>query len=193
MNTESIKYVKDILPLIEQFLQGKKEVSENWVEEFAIWLGTKQIDNSSNDHMGMEFTDVLIGMQLINTSNMLKTRLNKFVVESPFATFMDYQFLYILKEHLEMTKSELISANSMEMSSGIEVIKRLLKNNWVSEKPNPNDGRSKLIMVTNSGEKILKEFNESAQIIYTSFSKDFDYSQKKLTLEVLTRILDNKD
>jgi len=109
---------------LEQYFSVKEESDENWLADFALWLGAVGEKEADRDHGEDEFTDILIGMQLINTSNILKSKMNKFVVDSPFATFLDYQFLFILKEHREMTKSELIFAHKMEMSSGIEVIKK---------------------------------------------------------------------
>ena len=131
-------------------------------------------------------TELLIGMQLVNISNMLKKRLNQFVTESPFATFMDFQFLFILKEHSEMTKSELIHVNNMEMSSGIEVVKRLLKQNWIEEKANPQDKRSKLIRVNTAGEDALLQYKDTALSIYRSYSERLNPMQKEEVLKSLS-------
>ena len=185
MDTMLLDKAGEMLSLIKQYFTEEDASDEHWLTDFAHWLTASQEKENEDIHDVDEFTDVLIGMQLINTSNMLKTKLNKFVAESPFASFLDYQFLYILREHTRMTKSELIFAHNMEMSSGIEVIKRLLKHDWIWERPNPDDGRSKLIMVTEEGERLLSRYGDSARDIYTSFSRDMPKENKKQILQAL--------
>lgn len=178
---------KEIISLMEQYFSGIENCNENWTGDFGYWLQNSLDDEEKIDeHSGGGYSDILIGMQLVKTSNMMRAKLNRFVSDSPFATFLDYQFLYVLNEHSQMTKSELIFAHSMEMSSGIEVVRRLLKQNWIGEKKNPRDRRSKLIMVTESGKKILDQYGDSARAIYTSFSRGFDESRKRQILQVLT-------
>ena len=188
MSTEILNKVKELISLVEQYFSEKNVFNENWLMDFALWLEESQENYADNIHNEDEYADILIGMQLINIANKLKTKLNRFVMGSPFAAFLDYQFLYILKEHGQMTKSELIFLHNMEMSSGIEVIKRLLKQNWIEEKQNPDDGRSKLIMITETGNKLLSLFSDSAREIYTSFSRDFDKSNKRLILQALYQL-----
>ena len=85
-----------------------------------------------------------------------------------------------------MTKSQLIAANSMEMSSGIEVVKRLLGRGWISETSNPKDRRSKLIAITESGSQLVADHAESAASIYNPFSRDLSVDEKIRVLEALS-------
>lgn len=193
MEIENLDYANDIITKLKEFLEPKAEISENWMVEFGNWLNVSLEENKKNNHVDDEYTDIIIGMKLINSSTIVKSILNKFINNSPFASFMDYQFLYILKEHGEMTKSDLISYNYMEMSSGIEVIKRLLKCELINDKINPNDRRSKLIYITSNGGHLIDKYKDAAQDIYTSFSKSLDKSKKNIFLELLSQINLGKD
>ena len=185
MDTRILKSAQELLSLLERYLNEKGGQREDWLTDFVDWLSLTSSEDTNDEHSGAEHIDLVIGMQLISTSNKVRTRLNTFIAGSPFATFLDYQFLFVLKEHGRMTKSELIYAHMMEISSGIEVVKRLLKQNWIYEEPNPDDRRSKLIMVTPEGEALLSGYSDSAREIYTSFSRDLEYPRKRAVLQLL--------
>ncbi len=189
METRTLDYIKELISHLQVFLNDREPDENEWLNSFAGWLRTQQNGaETENAHPEEEMTELLIGMQLVNISNLLKKRMNQFVTESPFASFMDFQFLFILKEHSEMTKSELIHANNMEMSSGIEVVKRLLKQDWIEEKANPDDKRSKLIKVNTAGEEVLLQYKDTALGIYRSYSEGLDKNQKEQVLRSLSLI-----
>lgn len=53
----------------------------------------------------------------------------------------------------------------MEISSGTEVLKRLLKSGFIFETPDPNDGRAKRVALTESGRmQIIQAFNEMHKV-----------------------------
>jgi DNA-binding MarR family transcriptional regulator len=188
MNIEALILLEMLIPHFQEYLRDKSELPDQWMGEFGNWLlNAHQYSTESmkteDDHIG-----ILIGMQLISLSNRLRVLMNKFVSESPFSTFMDYQFLYVVSEHQEMTKSELISANSMEMSSGIEVINRLLRHQWISERTNPQDKRSKLVTATLAGRQLISQYSESAKSIYTSFADNLLSSDKNKFLSLLSSL-----
>ena len=186
MDVNTLKYVKELISHFEQFLNERKCLDGNCIEDFVSWLNNSVDKNkSTDDHDSMDLTDLLIGTHLVRISNILKIRFNEFVKESNFATFMDFQFLYILHEHGEMTKSELITLNYMKMSSGTEVIKRLVNDSFIKEKLNQKDKRSKLISVTKSGKEQLIAHKDKGIDIYTSFSQSLAPSEKTKVLNFL--------
>jgi DNA-binding MarR family transcriptional regulator len=189
MQKQGLQYASELLLQLEKFLDLKKlnkSKNENWMLEFSRWIiNSAASTGEPSAHSGEGMTDILIGMHLVNIANLLKKEQNRFVAESPFSTFMDFQFLFVLNEHGDMTKSQLISTNNMEMSSGIEVINRLKKFGWIEEKQNPEDKRSKLIFVTHEGRIILGKFRSIGMDIYKSYSVDFDTTEKSAVLKSL--------
>lgn len=194
MENQILQYAKEILSYLEEYLkqQHSNQYGENWAVKFSKWIITSAEENNKTlDHSGSEMTDILIGMHLANLSNLLKKEQNRFVSETPFSSFMDFQFLFILSEHNEMTKSQLISANNLEMSSGIEVINRLKRSSWIIEKQNPDDRRSKLIHVTDQGKNVLDDFRQNGLDIYKSYSATLEDTDKSLvlnSLELITKL-----
>ena len=129
MSDQAIQIAKELLTCLESFLKQKENQNaeaENQIYEFCRWMvNSSEKKETGEEHAGTDMTDILIGMYLANLANLLKKEQNRFVSQTPFSSFMDFQFLFLLNEHSEMTKSQLIAANNMEMSSGIEVINRL--------------------------------------------------------------------
>lgn len=72
-------------------------------------------------------------------------------------TLDEFSFLIVLMTYPSLSKTELIQKLILEITSGIEVIKRLLKNKLIEEFPNPNDKRSVLVAITEKGKKELIE------------------------------------
>lgn len=74
---------------------------------------------------------------------------------SPLVTMDDFGFLASLAYNDSMTKTELCNHNLLEITSGNEIIKRLLKNKLIEEFDDPDDRRSKRVKITEDGKKLL--------------------------------------
>lgn len=190
MGNENILEIEQLIGLYREFREESYEKNEDWKLQFGNWLIDQKQITVVNDHSGMGKDETLIGMMLIALSNLTRNRVNKIINDSPFSTIMDYQFLLVLEQHGKMKKSELISANYMEMSSGIEVIKRLLKQNWIQEELNLNDRRSKLVGISKEGNDILDIYQTKVNQLYNSFSTNLNSEQTNSilhNLELLTK------
>lgn len=81
----------------------------------------------------------------------------KALKESNINTLDEFSFLIVLMTYPFLTKTELISKLIMEKTSGVEVIKRLLKQELIREFDNPNDKRSIMVAITPKGKQELSE------------------------------------
>ncbi len=57
----------------------------------------------------------------------------------------------------EASKTDIIHQNIIEFSTGIDMLNRLQRDGLISERPDPNDRRSKLIRITPAGQEVLFE------------------------------------
>ena len=190
MIDEHVLRIEQLVGLYGKFIDERQESKEDWKSAFANWMVDQKSTNIDGDHLGMGQDETFIGMFLIALSNLTRNRVNKLINNSPFSTIMDYQFLLVLEQHGKMKKSELISINYMEMSSGIEVIKRLLKQKWIYEEENPDDKRSKLVAISSIGGDILIEYQGKVNHLYNSFSSLLTPVEKNNvlhSLELLTK------
>jgi DNA-binding MarR family transcriptional regulator len=81
----------------------------------------------------------------------------KALKESNINTLDEFSFLIVLMTYPFLTKTELINKLIMEKTSGVEVIKRLLKQELIHEFDNPNDKRSIMVAITPKGKQELSE------------------------------------
>lgn len=79
----------------------------------------------------------------------------KAINKSNVGTLDEFSFLIVLMTYPFLTKTELISKLIMEKTSGVEVIKRLLKQELIYEFNNPHDKRSMMVAITPKGKNEL--------------------------------------
>jgi DNA-binding MarR family transcriptional regulator len=103
---------------------------------------------------------------VLSLVNIAKNMVGDFLKKTPLSNIMEYQFLMVLRHHGRQSKSGIIDMNRMEMSSGIEIIRRLIKNGWALEEENPDDKRAKYIKITKGGEKLLDELEPAIASLY---------------------------
>ncbi|PTS94451.1 hypothetical protein DBR11_23360 [Pedobacter sp. HMWF019] len=77
--------------------------------------------------------------------------------DSNINTLDEFSFLIVLMTYSSLSKTELINKLIMEKTSGVEVIKRLLKHGLIEEFDHPSDKRSVLVAITAKGKKEVAE------------------------------------
>jgi DNA-binding MarR family transcriptional regulator len=81
--------------------------------------------------------------------------IKKALKESPIQTADEFSFLITLMTYESMTKTELITNQVMEKTSGTEIIKRLLKQGLICEFADQDDRRSVRVAITDKGRRVL--------------------------------------
>jgi DNA-binding MarR family transcriptional regulator len=97
-------------------------------------------------------------------------------------------YLMILDEVGTPRKSDLINSHLSEFSTGVEIIRRLVKAGLVEELPDADDRRTKRIRMTEAGRAVLLEaypkMTVVAQIVATSLTEE----EKDLLIQILGRL-----
>jgi len=114
--------------------------------------------------------------------------IKKALKDSPIQTADEFSFLITLMTYESMTKTELITNQVMEKTSGTEIIKRLLKQGLIREFADQDDRRSVRVAITEKGRKeltaTLPGMNLVAKIVIGNLSqpeiKTLYYLLKKL-------------
>jgi DNA-binding MarR family transcriptional regulator len=83
------------------------------------------------------------------------------------------------------TKSELITSNLQEVTTGTEMIRRLLRNGLLTETPDQTDRRSKRIGITDRGKAILFSASADMQRISTLICANLTSEQKSHLKQLL--------
>ena len=98
-----------------------------------------------------------ISILIVLMNRYAKWYIKKVLRESHLQTPDEFSFLITLMTYDSLSKSELITKQVMEKTSGSEVIRRLIKRGLIVESADENDKRSIRISITQSGrEEILR-------------------------------------
>jgi MarR family transcriptional regulator, lower aerobic nicotinate degradation pathway regulator len=188
MGNDTLARLEKLVGEYRRFCE-RAPAGEHWLRDFGAWLQQAGREPEAGEHAGLGESDTLIGMFLITVNNLTRSRMNKLISGTPFSNIMDYHFLILLGGHGRQRKSDLIASNHMEMSSGIEVIRRLLKNGWILEEPNPEDRRSKYVSISSEGKRLIAKLQPQIDDFYRSFCAGLNTIEKAevlRTLELLT-------
>jgi DNA-binding MarR family transcriptional regulator len=98
-----------------------------------------------------------ISILLVLMYRYVRIYLKKALKDSPIQTADEFSFLITLMTYESMTKTELITNQVMEKTSGTEIIKRLLKKGLIREFADQDDKRSVRVAITDKGRKVLIE------------------------------------
>jgi len=113
----------------------------------------------------------------------------------------EFAFLITLMTFRSLRKSELIKRQVMEKTTGTEIIRRLIDKGMIKERADRNDGRGKLISITNHGRdeiiRILPLMSDVSEIIAGNLNNEevntLSYLLKKLDHFHNNLYLNNKE
>jgi MarR family transcriptional regulator, lower aerobic nicotinate degradation pathway regulator len=151
------KLLEKLLPYLEQY-ENQGGVSDN-IEAFGKWFFQKAAATKLNENLiekGEKASDAahiqISNSRLIVNMYRYAKRYARTAIPShiPIA-FDDYSYCVVLFYEGKQTKIQLIERNIHEKSTGMEVIKRLIKLGIVAQEDNENDKRSKLVSLTSLG------------------------------------------
>lgn len=179
---EQIKLIKDILDYLECY---QKEVGNTDIKQFAIYLKDKVIvsgqpsvdDFDKNKYVDykempkVEFSTLLTGLY-----RFAKIYVKKAFQNTNIKTIDEFGFLASILKEKSLLKTELIKLHFLEVSSGSEILKRLIRNDMIYEYPDDKDGRAKRVSLTENGFKEIMsafvEMHKVSEIIVGNLNED---------------------
>lgn len=170
--SDNIDILKEILLHLEAY---EKEVGNSDIKEFSIYLKDKVITGNKNEvnndfdknnfrnytsYPEIEFSALLTGLYRFSKHYVKKAFQNAII-----NTIDEFGFLATLLKEGSLLKKELINKHLLEISSGSEILKRLIKNKLVNEFPDKNDKRAKRVSLTELGRsEIMKAFDDMHKV-----------------------------
>lgn len=165
------------------------------LQEFRLWLNQQSYlvnipdSNDHSDVLGSNTSEVEISKLLIYTSRYAKFLIKKGLESYPMLVNEDITYIYTLMGFESMTKIQLIEKNVHEKPTGMEIIRRLLKNELIDEKNDLNDRRSKRVFLTEKGRRLFFDTLSNMRIVAKIVSGTLTENEKQ-TLLVLLKKLD---
>lgn len=156
--------MRDVIGLLEEFENGALEggYPQN-LQGFQRWVS----DQSPSQDAGLEpvwvgkekgrSAESAISTMLVHMNRYAKSYSKSAIAHSPFSTQEEFIYLINLQAFGAMSKMELIKRNIHEKPVGMQTINRLINLGWVSQRESSTDKRSKVVMITEEGIKILND------------------------------------
>ena len=105
--------------------------------------------------------------------------------DTPLPSIEDIMFCSALNNLGESRKSDVINYAMLEISTGTDILNRLIKKGYIHQRIHPGDKRSKLLKLTPSGVTALKKCYKKASIARKLFLADLSDESKKLAIQIL--------
>lgn len=200
---KSYKLVHELLTLVEK-LEGDRNGQEISLQDFAGFLLTRFHDTVAlKPNADVRFGDKEgfaqqiayqlennIGRLFVYMSRYAKFYIKKALEDTPLQSPEDFTCLSILLTHDNLLKSDLISRNMQEKTSGTEVIKRLLNAKLVTQYDDEKDKRSKRLSITTTGRELLYRVFKDMRNVGTVVNGTLTTTEKLILQHLLQKLED---
>jgi len=174
--------------------------------DFGKWLDKKDTSDSSSSSTDINSGDELSHSksqnedELNNRQRFLDvifrlSRLQDFYVKKlfegiPLNNLLEFNFLFSLNRNISFKKKEIIDYNLVEYTTGIDIIKRLIKLQLVIEFTDQLDKRSKRLKITSEGKRVLIDALIVLNKIGYLFFDDRQHENWEVCMQNLTELVE---
>lgn len=176
--------------LVLAWLHFEEKFKEGTIEEFCRHYLTKQREKKESEQNFKGAippqVDAYLSKLLSRIVQMLEVYSEIALREVPgVGRLQDFNFLNSIDHLGESRKTDIINYNFAELSSGIDIINRLLRNKAIEERADPRDKRVRLVRITASGKKLLGRCYENLARSSEIMFWDLEQEDKKLCIQLL--------
>lgn len=198
MSTLNYHLLQQTLELLEQFsnqidannynqdINGFKQ----WIVESENSTISKQAEPHWEGKENGRSAESAISTLFVQMNRYAKNYSRSAIYGSKFSTQEDFIYLINLRSLGAMTKMELINRNLNDKPTGMQIIGRLIKNAWVSQKDSTTDKRSKLIGITEEGLQALNLQMGKIRKASDLVSGELNKAEKFELIRLLTKLKD---
>jgi len=181
--SDSLDLINKLIPYLKDY---KESVGNSDLHEFSIYLKDnlgksedsvkKKAFNKDDFHNYRMYPEIEFSALLTGLYRFSKHYLRKAFSTTQIKTIDEFGFLASLLKEGSLLKTELITKHLLEISSGSEIIKRLIRNELIYEFPDEKDKRAKRVSLTDKGRKeIFNAFDDMhkvSELIVGKLSQD---------------------
>jgi len=190
MNT-SFKVLGELIKWFETYtVENPENVGD--LNSFIIWLNSKLFadEHANQSEHDQDILDMELSFLLALQNRHYKAYAKDALVDSDLSSPEGFSFLYHLSLVDSYRKMEIIKMHQLEPPSGIEVLKRLLKREFIEEFDDPDDGRAKRICITESGKQKIQEVLPKMQKVFSSMTANMSLNEKLHVVSFLQQMND---
>ncbi|WP_448517843.1 MarR family winged helix-turn-helix transcriptional regulator [Rhodoflexus sp.] len=188
----SYAFIRQLTEAAEQYEAQKGNPQD--LAAFGAWLqarhsGTQPpLQQPSGPQAARETIESRIGSYIIFLYRYAKSYTKKALEGSPLQTIDEFSFLISLMFGGSKTKTELIQHTVQEKTSGMEVIKRLLRQGFIRQEEDSTDRRSKRLYITPSGQQVLFELFEKMNQVSQIVAGNLSTAERELLAQLLHKL-----
>ncbi|MCU7616274.1 MarR family transcriptional regulator [Chryseobacterium sp. PBS4-4] len=184
----------DLLHKVKEFENSGNYKPNSNVEDFRMWMNDKKYSDESptklfkNENHKVAFTENEICKQILLLGRYSKLLIRKGLGDFPDLANEEFTYIYRLKDEPNLTKIQLIERNGHEKQTGTQIIKRLLEAEFIEEKNDEDDKRSKRLNLTKKGEETFHQSVTKVNQISKLLSAKLNIEEKDELLNTLKKL-----
>ena len=188
-----LNLVIEILSELDDF-QKSQPSNQKTLEDFRLYLNEKAYERENPRNLTEKYDlkvfdlENEIAKQVIMLGRYSKHLIKKSLENHSDLINEDFTYLFRLMDYPSLTKMQLIEKNAHEKQSGIEIIKRLVRNGLIQESPDENDKRSTRIAVTAKGKKVFQEAMQDITVVSKIMCGKLSSEEKEQLLNSLKKL-----
>ncbi len=188
-----LNLVIDLLKELDE-LQNKNPATQITLEDFRLFLNEKAYERENPRNLTQKFQlevydlENEIAKQVIMLGRYSKQLIKKSLDKYPELVNEDFTYLFRMMDYPSLTKMQLIEKNAHEKQTGIEIIKRLVKNGLLQESKDEKDRRSTRISVTEKGKKVFKNSIQDITVVSKIMCGQLNENEKENLLKALKKL-----
>ncbi len=188
--------IKDLIDLVAEYEKQKASDSDGSLEDFKTWLTVECRIESANNEPHWEgkengrSAESVINTLIVHMNRYAKSYSKSAIFGSDFSTQEDFIYLINLKSFGEMSKMDLIKKNVHEKPAGMQIINRLIAQNWVCQTASEVDKRSKVLKITSKGLEVLDKQMYKIRQATKIVTGDLTHYEKMELIRLLNKLND---
>ncbi|MCG7280516.1 MarR family transcriptional regulator [Chryseobacterium taklimakanense] len=191
MNTH---FFINLLLEVQEFENSGRSKNDSTIEDFRNFLNDKFYKSQSprfiseSEQKKVNDLENEIAKQVILLSRFTKQMVRRGLQDFPELYNEEFTYLYRIMDEPLLTKMQLVEKNAHEKQTGMEIIRRLVKNNLLEEIPDSKDKRVTRLKISELGKKYFDQSVESVSITSRVLSAKLDIEEKNNLLKTLKKL-----
>lgn len=198
---KNYELIVELIQLVEQYETENNATASLALSDFTAFLNMRTAqtvvleeqkfgEKAKKSQAQTLELDATIGRLITYMSRYAKFYSKVVLEKTQLQTIDDFSYLATLLTYESLTKSELITKNIQEKTTGTEVIRRLIAADFVQQISDEKDKRSKRISITAKGRQLLFSIFDDMSIVSTMITGNLTPSEKMNLLFLLKKLDD---
>lgn len=190
----NINFFINLLLEVQEFENSGSSKNSSTIEDFRHFLNNKYYRSQSprfiseSEQKKVNDLENEIAKQVILLSRFTKQMIRRGLQDFPELYNEEFTYLYRIMDEPLLTKMQLVEKNAHEKQTGMEIIRRLVKNNLLEEIPDIKDKRVTRLKISELGKKYFDQSVESVSITSRVLSAKLDIEEKNNLLKTLRKL-----